>query len=160
VEGSPVDGGPDFGCRLDVETGDQVDLVTLVLADDVGMFGVLLVTVGEDSVADLQAVLRELLAIECRREGDEEIDVPVAGDPGIPGGGSHVDDIGPHREVRDGVLDPLGEGGDGRLEAVALDGRGIDAVANLRDDGLEGLGGRGVGPVGSVGHYAALSTGA
>ena len=63
------------------------------------MLGELLVAVGEDRVADVEAVLLQFGAVEVRVEPDEEIDVAVARDPRAPRRRPDLDRVGVDGEV-------------------------------------------------------------
>ena len=80
----PVHCRLDFCGVLDRVTGDQINGVPLALADDVGVFGVLLASIGQDFVPDRQPVFLQRFAVERRRKTDEHVHVPVAGGPGPP----------------------------------------------------------------------------
>jgi len=86
----PIDRRTDLGRRFESETGDDIDVEPLDRPLNVGMFGVLLVTIGQRRVADLEAVLLERFALELRWESDEDIDVAVTAGPGVSRSGADL----------------------------------------------------------------------
>jgi len=81
VERRAVDGGPAVRGGLDVETRHQIDIEPLVGAADVRVFGVLLDTLREHRVAHLEPEPFQFLAVERRREPDEQVHVAVTREP-------------------------------------------------------------------------------
>ena len=138
MERCAVDGRPDLGRRIDAVAGDTVDVEPLDGAFDVGVFGVLLVALGEDRVTDVEAESFEVLAGEVRREADEQVDVAVARQPRPAGGATDLQHVGVDRAVVDGRLSAVGESRRGGREPLALVGRRGDALADRRQHLVEG----------------------
>jgi hypothetical protein len=73
-----------------------------------------------------------MLAVEVGREGHKEVDIAVAGEPGVSGGRADLEEFSVDGEVSDGGFGAFGEGGDGLPEPAALLLGGDDPLADRR----------------------------
>jgi hypothetical protein len=122
VKGGAVDRRPRVRRRLDVVAGHEVHVEALDRPRDVRVFGVLLVAVGQDRVADGETEAFEIAPREVRRQADEEVDVAVAREPRVAGGGADPHHVRVDAVVRERRPRPVREAVGDRREARSLVG--------------------------------------
>ncbi len=137
VERRPVDGRPALGRGLDRVARDDVDVDAVDLAGDVRVLGERLPAVGQDGPAELEADRLEVVAVERRVQADEDVDVPVAGQPGVPAGAADQLDRRVEPPFLDRLSGPIEGGLGGRVEALALVGPGRDPLPDRVEHRLE-----------------------
>ncbi len=101
------------------------------------MFGVLLVAVGQDGVADFDSERFQFLAVEVRPEANEQVDIPVAARPRPAGGAPNLNHVGVHRQVADCRLGALRQLANRRSKSTPFCGVGLYLRSDRRDDLLE-----------------------